>query len=1586
MKGRLFRICRNISLSLLVFLSAFQVSIGQSSASSNEETQAAFTANTSNGELMVYVSQSGQWVEHGSLAFDRFVTEKTLLLTHSESDLPVTLKLVKQGGGNAHLDSVFLGDQAPDEVNGDTGFNAVKLAAKDQDLIDIDEAGVVLSFPVGAADPTLKVAARIEGEHISKTPLQFPLSNTHKEISADSEFYTYSLDSKRGTIVMDGVLDEISSTEPFFKDYTIPDSGHPSGDTYGWVWNDDNNLYVNIDFTPDNTMDDDKDYAKVYILTDSGVKEFKVSVPETTWGQPYFTYTDKVGYQHKVYEFQIPFENIGLKEGQTELSMAFAGYGTASGWGITYTGDNDTELGLDGRDIQVDFNYSSGYTFDSYEVYLMPQGLPLSGYDVDDPSSPYQSIAMGDGSNELTAFSWTGTADITTDSTGAPLQSGVYDAYIKLNLLYSDGYPFTNLSSSYSITLSYELPGGDGTSEAEAYEISTAEQLNEVRNHLDSYFKLTADIDLTDYLASGGAGYNDGEGWEPIGPHFMFPFSGTFDGNGHTISGLMINDPTLEFTGLFGFNAGTIQNIGLEDVQVTGGEYVGGLVGGQDGALILNSYVTGEVGIGEMGSEAVGGLVGVSYDSLISNSYVTGQVKTSEDSTSVALGGLVGRNSIGTVSTSFSTANVTGGTREVAGVPSGDKVGGLAGENVGTVSDSYATGSVTGGYVGGLAGTNYYDGMEGSIANSYAAGSVSGENVIGGLLGVESGDTTGSFYNTDVATGTVGIGISTSAMQTQSTYEAAGWDFAGTWKIDPLHNNGYPYLQAIQAFVTYDGNGGEGEAPSDSNSYNPSVTEAVYVLGQGDLEKIGHSFGGWYITEGGTMYEEGDSFVITDDTTLYAQWNLEDYTVTFESNGGHGIDPITASYGGTINAPATTREGYSFGGWNTAADGSGASYAAGDDISVPASDITLYAQWLSSNAMLSDLTVSEGTLDFNPDQAGYTVDVPNSVESLDLTITLGDPSQSITVTGAVYQSVTGSVYDYRAANLAVGPNLIHIQVSAQDGTVNDYNVNIQRLSNNADLSELLLSSGTLSPTFLADTTEYTASVPNDVSSLTVTASVTDSHAAMTVNGIAAASGAASDAISLNVGANTIPVVVTAQDGTTKTYTITVTRAEAPSTGGGGGGGGAPTGGTDQTDETEPADNAATNDGNIGPSATTVTTSERDGKTILTATIDAVKLIEQLETAEQGAVVSIPVTEVTDQVSAVLTGDAVQAMESKDATLDIQSPIGGYKLPASEVKLDLLAMLLGAQGQESEVSVQVDIAKSDEAKVGLMWDAASRSGFTVVVPPVDFTVTASVGDRSVTVDTFSSFVEREIPIPEGIDAGMITSAVVLNEDGTTRSVPMKIVTRDGVSYAVINSLTNSTYTLVSHTAAFSDVENHWAKDAVNGMGSRMVINGTGDGLFSPDQAITRAEFAAIVVRSLGMKLEASAGDYSDVKAGDWYSSAVNAADAYDLISGFGDGTFRPNDKITREEAMVIIARAMAVTGLDAELSGLSTEETLGTYQDAAQVSAWAQSSVAEVIASGIVSGRSGTELAPMANITRAEVAVVIERLLAQSGLI
>ncbi|MDF2651723.1 MAG: hypothetical protein K0Q73_7528 [Paenibacillus sp.] len=108
--------------------------------------------------------------------------------------------------------------------------------------------------------------------------------------------------------------------------------------------------------------------------------------------------------------------------------------------------------------------------------------------------------------------------------------------------------------------------------------------------------------------------------------------------------------------------------------------------------------------------------------------------------------------------------------------------------------------------------------------------------------------------------------------------------------------------------------------------------------------------------------------------------------------------------------------------------------------------------------------------------------------------------------------------------------------------------------------------------------------------------------------------------------------------------------------------------------------------------------------------------------------------------------------------------------------------------------------------------------------------------------------------------------------------------------------------------FSDVASHWVKDVLNDMGSRMVIEGTDDGKFTADRDITRAEFAAIIVRGLGLKLENGAGASLDMKASDWYNSAVQTAYTYQLISAFEDGIFRPMGKITREQAIAIISKA------------------------------------------------------------------------------
>src|SRR6185503_17512996 len=197
----------------------------------------------------------------------------------------------------------------------------------------------------------------------------------------------------------------------------------------------------------------------------------------------------------------------------------------------------------------------------------------------------------------------------------------------------------------------------------------------------------------------------------------------------------------------------------------------------------------------------------------------------------------------------------------------------------------------------------------------------------------------------------------------------------------------------------------------------------------------------------------------------------------------------------------------------------------------------------SSNDNLSSLKMSKGV--FSPTFASattaYTDAVGNTITSVTVTPTASDPNATIKVNGTIVASGTAS----GAINLNVGANTINVVITASDGTTTKtYTVTVTRAGNNNDnLSSLKMSKGTFSPTFASTTTSYTDAVGNTITSVTVTPTTTDVNATVKVNGTAVASGTASGAINLNVGNNTISVVVTAQDGTTtKTYTVTVTRA------------------------------------------------------------------------------------------------------------------------------------------------------------------------------------------------------------------------------------------------------------------------------------------------------------------------------------------------------------------------------------------------------------------------------------------------------------
>ncbi len=342
-------------------------------------------------------------------------------------------------------------------------------------------------------------------------------------------------------------------------------------------------------------------------------------------------------------------------------------------------------------------------------------------------------------------------------------------------------------------------------------------------------YTLGANINMASALAVGSNGYYGGlwgaAGFVPVGSNGT-PFTGSFDGQGHTITGLTISRGSTNYVGLFGYTVGaTIGDVILSGGSITGGDGVGaligymlggsvaaasasatvsgtstgeantgGLIGTVDGGTVSDAYASGNVtGAGYQ----VGGLVGFLVNGgAITRSYATGNVTgTSSTPGNGYIGGLVGANGYsgdgGTISQSYATGTVTG---------SAGPIGGFVGHNEGTISDSYATGSVIGlgssSNVGGFVGVNF---LNGTISSSYSTGYVTGASSVGGFAGYNNNAAsaiTSAYWDTQTSGRTVGVaGGSGGGVTARATAQLQGSLPSGfSSSIWGTGTNLYPYL------------------------------------------------------------------------------------------------------------------------------------------------------------------------------------------------------------------------------------------------------------------------------------------------------------------------------------------------------------------------------------------------------------------------------------------------------------------------------------------------------------------------------------------------------------------------------------------------------------------------------------------------------------------------------------------------------------------------------------------------------------------------------------------------------------------------
>ncbi len=387
-------------------------------------------------------------------------------------------------------------------------------------------------------------------------------------------------------------------------------------------------------------------------------------------------------------------------------------------------------------------------------------------------------------------------------------------------------------------------------------------------------------------------------------------------------------------------------------------------------------------------------------------------------------------------------------------------------------------------------------------------------------------------------------------------------------------------------------------------------------------------------------------------------------------------------------------------------------------------------------------------------------------------------------------------------------------------------------------------------------------------------------------------------------------------------------------------------------------------------------------------IDELQKKNEAETETAKNTFLVPVNNVgSTPVKVNLTGDVVKNLEEGQFDVQIQSGNITYNVPAQEFSIMQVANRMNVSAEQlRSIEIETTIQPVSEAATQAYRSFVEQNNNQLVFPPVAFHIEAKTEKQdgtteSVTITQFTNYVNRTIELPANTDPKLVTTGIIFHDDGTYSHVPTTVYQLNGKWYANINSLTNSEYALIFNSVTVPAVANHWSKSMVEDMAARLVLVDVEH--FSPDAPITRSEFADYIVRALGLyrKEKVGSSSFLDVDTNHQDFLVIEIAHRYGIIHGYNNGTFQPDQLITRQEAMTMYSRAMEITQL-VGTNALRFQQ----FEDFSEVSTWAAEYVKSVVAAGVFNGTSSQTLSPLTQLTHAESLTAIRNLLVKSNLI
>jgi len=410
-------------------------------------------------------------------------------------------------------------------------------------------------------------------------------------------------------------------------------------------------------------------------------------------------------------------------------------------------------------------------------------------------------------------------------------------------------------------------------------------------------------------------------------------------------------------------------------------------------------------------------------------------------------------------------------------------------------------------------------------------------------------------------------------------------------------------------------------------------------------------------------------------------------------------------------------------------------------------------------------------------------------------------------------------------------------------------------------------------------------------------------------------------------------------------------------------------------------------------ASAVSAVSRNNRSTRQFNVDANKLIQTFEYASTVGKMNQPVVfEIPDSESSAYVGFPLNALiqiaaSHRTGTIGVKYGDRLWTVPLSNLNLAAISQNVGAPINTSTTtgtttpSLYVQLETVPVSSSSSIEGLIASAGAQKLGNYTDVYVSASNGNADQRVE---QNIKSQLAMQLSANTPRLTSGFTYIDPVTfmLSNVPSSFKSTAGgvVVQGQLNG--NQSVVPVNHIVSYQDTYSHWASEVINELSAKWIISASNGSFYRPNENISRAEFAELVARGLGLKGEQNAASrFRDVRSGSVTSAYIGAAAEAGIITGNTDGTFKPDRPITREQMAIMMVRALNYGGQPTALNA-SAASTLAKFKDNKKIQS--KDSVAKAVQEGIIQGMTSKTFEPQGNASRAQAAVMLKRVLDKLG--